>query len=165
MCQFDLFARRQQLPVREDDNANVHVVGLKDVTAGNADELIAAVEVGNEARRTGSTDVRVLAIWFRHLTRAICVQCNADSSRSHAVLKITLRTQAHPGSNRGQVCLVDLAGSERAADVKNIDKVTRLEGAEINKSLLALKECIRAMDQESQHTPFRGSKLTQVSAP
>jgi hypothetical protein len=43
-----------------------------------------------------------------------------------------------------------------------IKKKYRLEGAEINKSLLALKECIRALDQDKKHTPFRGSKLTQV---
>jgi len=42
------------------------------------------------------------------------------------------------------------------------DRQTRMDGAEINKSLLALKECIRALDQEKDHTPFRGSKLTQV---
>lgn len=37
-----------------------------------------------------------------------------------------------------------------------------MDGAEINKSLLALKECIRALDQDSWHLPFRGSKLTLV---
>lgn len=33
-------------------------------------------------------------------------------------------------------------------------KETRIDGAEINKSLLALKECIRALDQNKKHTPF-----------
>jgi kinesin family protein 2/24 len=57
---------------------------------------------------------------------------------------------------------IDLAGSERGADTNENDKQTRLDGAEINKSLLALKECIRALDLDKKHTPFRGSKLTQV---
>lgn len=57
---------------------------------------------------------------------------------------------------------IDLAGSERGADVKDSQKQTRIDGAEINKSLLALKECIRALDMNKNHTPFRGSKLTLV---
>lgn len=57
---------------------------------------------------------------------------------------------------------IDLAGSERGADVTDSNKQTRMDGAEINKSLLALKECIRALDQDKKHTPFRGSKLTLV---
>ena len=57
---------------------------------------------------------------------------------------------------------IDLAGSERGADTIDQNRQTRMDGAEINKSLLALKECIRALDLEKKHTPFRGSKLTQV---
>jgi kinesin family protein 2/24 len=68
----------------------------------------------------------------------------------------------HHGKPFGKLTFIDLAGSERGADTVNQNKQTKLDGAEINKSLLALKECIRALDLEKKHLPFRGSKLTQV---
>ena len=56
----------------------------------------------------------------------------------------------------GQFSLIDLAGNERGSETAN-DRRIRQEGAEINKSLLALKECIRAMATNQKHLPFRGS--------
>lgn len=85
---------------------------------------------------------------------------NEKSSRSHAIIQLSLK---FPGqTEHGRFTFIDLAGSERGADRADVCKETRLEGAEINKSLLALKECIRALDQDSSHLPFRQSKLTQV---
>lgn len=37
-----------------------------------------------------------------------------------------------------RISFIDLAGSERAADAKDSDKQAKLEGAEINQSLLAV---------------------------
>ena len=67
---------------------------------------------------------------------------NSESSRSHAVLSIHIRDPSN--KLHGKMSFIDLAGSERGADVKDNEKQTRRDGAEINKSLLALKECIRA---------------------
>lgn len=85
---------------------------------------------------------------------------NSESSRSHAIMQVILR---NPNNKiTGKMSFIDLAGSERGADTADATKKVRKDGAEINKSLLALKECIRSLDQDHKHTPFRGSKLTQV---
>ena len=85
---------------------------------------------------------------------------NDTSSRSHAICQIKVKDAN--GKGQGKLLLVDLAGSERAADCQSNNRTRRMEGAEINKSLLALKECIRALDARSSHVPFRASKLTMV---
>ncbi len=67
-------------------------------------------------------------------------------------MQINIKNPA--GKQHGKLSFIDLAGSERGADHMNQRKQTRIDGAEINKSLLALKECIRALDQNKKHTPF-----------
>ena len=140
---FDLLAGRKKLQALEDGQQNVVIAGLKEAQATSVEDLLAVIEMGTRARSTGTTSA------------------NADSSRSHAILQIVLK---YNKDDRvlGKFSFIDLAGSERGADTMHADRQTRLEGAEINKSLLALKECIRAMDQQHGHLPFRGSKLTMV---
>lgn len=64
---------------------------------------------------------------------------NANSSRSHAVLQISLRRNDRATTLHGKFSLVDLAGNERGTDVNSNDRSTLVETAEINRSLLALK--------------------------
>lgn len=63
-----------------------------------------------------------------------------------------------------KLCIVDLAGSERAASTEN--RGMRLtEGANINRSLLALGNCINLLSDASKKgsfVPYRDSKLTRL---
>ncbi|XP_061842489.1 kinesin-like protein KIF2A isoform X4 [Nerophis lumbriciformis] len=138
---FDLLNRKAKLRVLEDKKQQVQVVGLQEEVVKGTEDVLRLIEVGNSCRTSGQTSA------------------NAHSSRSHAVFQIILRRK---GKMHGKFSLIDLAGNERGADTSSADRQTRLEGAEINKSLLALKECIRALGRNKPHTPFRASKLTQV---
>jgi hypothetical protein len=86
-------------------------------------------------------------------------EANDTSSRSHAICQVLLREN---GKLRGKLSLVDLAGSERGSDTKSHNAQRRAESADINTSLLSLKECMRALGQKSSHVPYRGSKLTLI---
>ncbi|XP_040466611.1 kinesin-like protein KIF2C isoform X3 [Falco naumanni] len=138
---FDLLNKKAKLRVLEDGKQQVQVVGLQERQVTCAEDVIRMIEMGSACRTSGQTFA------------------NASSSRSHACFQILLRQR---GKLLGKFSLVDLAGNERGADTSSADRQTRMEGAEINKSLLALKECIRALGQNKSHTPFRESKLTQV---
>uniref|UniRef100_A0A1L8E5J1 Kinesin-like protein n=1 Tax=Nyssomyia neivai TaxID=330878 RepID=A0A1L8E5J1_9DIPT len=140
---FDLLADKQRLRVLEDGKQQVQVVGLTEKVVDGVDQVLKLIQHGNSARTAGQT------------------AANSNSSRSHAVFQIVLRP---PGTTKvhGKFSFIDLAGNERGADTSSANRQTRMEGAEINKSLLALKECIRALGKQNAHLPFRVSKLTQV---
>eukprot|EP01018_Ginkgo_biloba_P020497 Gb_02027 [translate_table: standard] len=146
---YDLLSDRRKLCMREDGRQQVCIVGLQEFEVSDVQIVKDYIEKGNASRSTGSTGA------------------NEESSRSHAILQLVIKK--HSGGNEskggktvGKLSFIDLAGSERGADTTDNDRQTRMEGAEINKSLLALKECIRALDNDQIHIPFRGSKLTEV---
>lgn len=145
----------------------MQIVGLTEKVVESCEEVLKLIQHGNSARTSGQTSA------------------NSNSSRSHAVFQIIARTPA-THKVHGKFSLIDLAGNERGADTSSANRQTRkwltlryldvrikacdygessfpgMEGAEINKSLLALKECIRALGRKGTHLPFRASKLTQV---
>lgn len=141
---YDLLNNRQRLETMEDAKNEVQIAGLTERSVDCAEAMLQLIELGNSLRTTHATAI------------------NRDSSRSHAVCAVMLRNPCAEGVC-AKITLVDLAGSERAADSKSSIRQRRVEGAQINKSLLALKECIRAMgDPREAHVPFRASKLTLV---
>jgi len=140
---FDLLQMRKELQCREDRKQQVNIVGLTVKNCTSEEQLLETIHEGSQIRATGVTGA------------------NSQSSRSHAVLSIELRIR-ETDRPHGRFSFIDLAGSERGADTMQNTKQTRREGAEINKSLLALKECIRALDMRHSHKPFRQSMLTRV---
>ncbi|KAK4267455.1 hypothetical protein QN277_024233 [Acacia crassicarpa] len=146
---FDLLNDRKKLCMREDGKQQVCIVGLQEYRVTDLETIKELIEKGNATRSTGTTGA------------------NEESSRSHAILQLAIKRLVDGNTSKpprpvGKLSFIDLAGSERGADTTDNDKQTRIEGAEINKSLLALKECIRALDNDQGHIPFRGSKLTEV---
>ncbi|KAI3374969.1 hypothetical protein L3Q82_021495, partial [Scortum barcoo] len=141
---YDLLNKKAKLRVLEDDRQQVQVVGLEEVYVSTADDVIKMIQMGSACRTSGQTSA------------------NANSSRSHAILQIVLRRNDRATTLHGKFSLVDLAGNERGTDVSSNDRSTLVETAEINRSLLALKECIRSLGKNSDHIPFRMSTLTKV---
>ncbi|CAH8452652.1 unnamed protein product [Schistosoma intercalatum] len=130
---FDLLNKKAKLRVLEDAKGQVQIVGLREEEVNSVDCVLKPLQHGAHIRTSGQTSA------------------NQHSSRSHAVFQLILKKQS-TGKIHGKFSLIDLAGNERGVDTS----------AEINKSLLALKECIRALGRRGAHLPFRASKLTQA---
>jgi kinesin family protein 2/24 len=86
---------------------------------------------------------------------------NNSSSWSHAVFQLILRRHGTEDIH-GKFSTVDLLGKERPAVVPCSNYKTGIEDAKINKSLLTLMECNRALGTNHTHSPFPGSKLTHI---
>lgn len=138
------------LSLREDTNKAVSVSGLSSHSPKSVQEVMDMIMKGNASRTMSPTEA------------------NATSSRSHAVLQINVaqkdrNADINEPHTMATFSIIDLAGSERASATKN--RGERLfEGANINKSLLALGSCINALcdPRKRNHVPYRNSKLTRL---
>ncbi|KAJ3112383.1 kinesin-like protein Klp5, partial [Physocladia obscura] len=148
----------RSLDIREDDeNRRVFVQGLSEHCPATVDQVLQLMDFGNANRVRAPTEA------------------NAVSSRSHAVLQVCVKRKDTGCVDGGFVTgtvkecvkvatlsIIDLAGSERASATKNHGE-RMLEGANINRSLLALGNCINALcSDKPNHIPYRDSKLTRL---
>jgi len=142
----------QNLELREDKDKQVVVSNLSVHYPVSVESVMDLLNKGNQKRIQFETDA------------------NSESSRSHAVFQLTIEQTdrtAHVKANVkiGKLSLIDLAGSERAAKTNNRG-VRLTEGANINRSLLALGNCINALANSTSakplFVPYRDSKLTRI---
>ncbi|XP_049710227.1 kinesin-like protein KIFC2 isoform X3 [Elephas maximus indicus] len=150
----------QRLAVRQGPagQGGIQVAGLTHWDVPNLETLNQMLSLGRSNRATAATAM------------------NQHSSRSHALVTLTLRVASlplGPGTAAGTLHLVDLAGSERAWKAGSIgappgdkDRARRLrEARTINRSLLALGGVMAALRARRPHVPFRDSQLTRLLQP
>ncbi|KAI8811079.1 P-loop containing nucleoside triphosphate hydrolase protein [Cladochytrium replicatum] len=151
---FDLLAERTELVIREDTSGASVIPNIREIGVESPQGLLDAIKEGAALRKTGATER------------------NNQSSRSHAVCKISIADLDRPDAEPGVLFLVDLAGSESASDTKNHSKERIKEAKAINATLSTLKDCIRnralaaAPARKGKpahiHVPYRSSSLTKV---
>ncbi|XP_019376445.1 PREDICTED: kinesin-like protein KIF13B [Gavialis gangeticus] len=144
---------RQSLKVREHNVFGPYVDGLSKLAVASYKDIESLMSEGNKSRTVAATNM------------------NEESSRSHAVFKITLTHTLYDvqsgtsGEKVGKLSLVDLAGSERATKTGAAGDRLK-EGSNINKSLTTLGLVISALaDQaagknKNKFVPYRDSVLT-----
>ena len=146
----------KHLKIRENPELGIYVEDLCNLVVKTPGDIMSLIEQGNTVRRVAATNM------------------NAESSRSHSCFTIKIEqmttTQLEGGKERKKIVkaklnLVDLAGSERASKT-GASGDTLKEGANINKSLMALGTVINALAEEAtkgkRHIPYRDSQLTRL---
>ena len=142
------------LDLREDPNKGIIINNITEIEVKSAEHILNILKMGNKNRTTESTNA------------------NETSSRSHAILQILVSYKEKNSGityeiKFGKLSLIDLAGSERASMTQN-QGIRLFEGANINRSLLSLGNCIKALCEQNEkgnkkiYVPFRDSKLTRL---
>jgi kinesin family protein 2/24 len=149
-CFTDLLNNRKPVSILEDSFGETHFVGATETRVHRAKDFHELIDTASQFRRTSATEK------------------NEQSSRSHAICKITITDPVTRAAPEGVLFLVDLAGSEAAQDVVNHATERMKETRDINVSLSVLKDCIRGRAQagsekgKKAYVPFRQSALTKT---
>ena len=146
--------KNENLELREDPIEGIIINNITEIITNSMNEILNLLKKGNKNRTVEETDA------------------NKTSSRSHAILQIKVSFKEKNNENKnnevrfGKLNLIDLAGSERASTTTNRG-LRLIEGANINKSLLTLGNCINALAEKNKkgsktYIPYRDSKLTRL---
>jgi kinesin family protein 2/24 len=131
---FDILNKRKSLNMCEGYSQEINIIGLKHIIVSDFKAGAMIIDRIQKQSRYGNSSQ------------------NNHSSRAHTI--VILQT------NKNKITFADLAGSERAQQSIFSNRELYRENSEINKSILALKECIRSIHDGKKHIPFRSSKLT-----
>lgn len=155
-------------------NNHVKLVGVSDI---NNDLALISERTGEKVGRRARNSEEALEFYRIGSSRKEIskTKMNDTSSRSHCIYSLEISRRPRAGGNNesdptapppraleGKLILIDLAGSERVAKTGAKDKQLQ-EATHINGSLLVLGKVVSALtDKNSQHVPFRESKLTRM---
>ena len=141
----------ENLMLVEDPTRGVTILNLSEHAIHSYKDVIGLIRQGNLRRKMAANHT------------------NQFSSRSHAIVQIVIQKRDKAKDivetyTQSKFLLVDLAGSERAAASDN-KGIRQQEGANINRSLLALGNCINILSDPNKSgafVPYRDSKLTRL---
>lgn len=135
---------KKNLEIRESLARGIFVNNVTEISVTNFDKVFQLLNIGENNRSFAETKL------------------NEKSSRSHTIFKITVEFMKKEIKYVSQLNLIDLAGSENVSKAKS-EGMRLKEGANINKSLLALSSVINKLSQSSKNfVNYRDSKLTRL---
>ncbi|XP_010685130.1 kinesin-like protein KIN-10B [Beta vulgaris subsp. vulgaris] len=145
-CYDLLELKAKEISVLDDRDGQIHLKGLSRVLVTSMSEFHDVFARGIKRRKVAHTGL------------------NDDSSRSHAVLVVTLSRPSEQGQEAcitGKLNLIDLAGNEDNRRSGN-EGIRLQESAKINQSLFALSNVIYALNNNKAWVPYRETKLTRI---
>jgi hypothetical protein len=139
---YDLLSGRKEPLLMMNNGVEDKVSGLSSFKVESAEKLTECLQSVNRRRHTSAT------------------MANSQSSRSHALIQVTIRGKVH-----SVITLCDLAGSEKARKRDASCPRRQEESKKINESLFCLGKVIQALVQGDSHIPFRECLLTRFLKP